>query len=69
MTAQVIFLNTGHRPSEEEAERLEAVQEALTLFHAEFAFATRGFSPVAVKMRKRDAHATVRRSMELVRER
>jgi hypothetical protein len=66
MTAQVIFLNSGYFPDREEAERLETIQEQLTLFHAEFAFAVRDKCPVMAKIRKKEAHLIVRKGLSVL---
>lgn len=68
MKCQVIFLNSSYRPPEEEAERLEAVQEALTLFHAEYAFVHRNAHPVTRMVRKREAHQDIRKRLSVVKD-
>jgi hypothetical protein len=66
MTAQVIFLNTGHSPDEETRIRLEFYQEQFDLFQAEISFQSRDLSPNQKFIMKEKSHNKIRETWSLL---
>lgn len=65
--AQVIFLPGWRQTSDEEWVRLDAIQEALSLFHINFEYEYKGFPEYDKKELKAAVHFKIRQSMTVVK--
>lgn len=67
MTAQVIFLNTGHFPDEEEMHELDKMQEFLTYAHHQYEYERRGLDRFIFKKQKEETHKRARERLSIVK--
>lgn len=67
MNAQVIYLPGWRQVSEEEMERLDNIQDALSLAHLEFEYETRDMSEMEKRLRKEMTHLRARQFLGIVR--
>lgn len=67
MNCQVIFLPGWRTTSEEEGERLDDIQDELTMFHVSFEYEYKGLSEHEKKELKAQTHFKLRQSMTVVK--
>lgn len=67
MTAQVIFLPGWRQTTAEEWERLDEIQDALSMFHINFEYEAKGLSEEQKKQLKEVTHFKLRQSMTVVK--
>lgn len=67
MTAQVIYLPGWRQVSEEELERLDNIQDALSLAHLEFEYETRDLPEMEKRLRKEMVYLKARQFLGIVR--
>lgn len=65
--AQVIFLPGWRQTSEEEWERLDDIQDALSMFHVNFDYEAKGLTEHQKKELKAQTHFKLRQSMTVVK--
>lgn len=64
---RVIYLPGWRQVSEEEMERLENIQDALSLAHLEFDYETREMTEMDKKLKKEMVHLRARQFLGIVR--
>ncbi len=66
MKGQVIFLNRMYRPSDEELQELDNMQEYLTFCHVAYSQENRTLSDIDFRTRKENVHLRARKRIGIV---